>query len=75
LKVRRTFELFGPATKRHLQAHKPSFCQPIDFLENDNRHDDGVFALFGFLQIRRARLPSRRLRFDDQKTSGCVSVT
>src|SRR5688572_27320509 len=50
LKVGRAFKLFGPATKRHLQANDFSFHQPVDFFQNDNRHDDGVFALLRLLQ-------------------------
>jgi hypothetical protein len=50
LKVRGRFELFGPATKRHVQANNFSFYESVDFFQNDNRHDDGVFALFPLLQ-------------------------
>lgn len=50
LKVRGTFELFGPATKRHVQANNFSFYESVDFFQNDNRHDNGVFALLRLLQ-------------------------
>ena len=45
-----TFELFGPATKRHVQANNFSFYESVDFFQNDSRHDNGVFALLRLLQ-------------------------